>query len=237
MAIPILKEIPKGFILNPENVNELIPEDKDSVPDVTWTLARLETAFDQTWDALQVVRRKETTHIWLAGQVLYFIREKLKDEGKWMIWQRARHLNTTTVWEAIELYKRESNLIALLDLGPTEAKEKYGIYKKEPKEGTKFPNSDSAILAFTGDNSGSNGDDSSSNKNTSDDKITIRANDGEQRQAAKAKRNSPSKMMAKAVAQLDRITKLKLDDESKVLDLVFLAREKLDKIAFKAGAC
>ena len=73
---------------------------------------------------------KSAVDLFWAGAALWLIRDKLKkEEPRWVAWQQANKLARSTVLEAIALYENAMSPDALVGLGITEAKERFGVVK------------------------------------------------------------------------------------------------------------
>jgi hypothetical protein len=82
---------------------------------------------------------KSAVDLFWAGAALWLIRDKLKKEDRWVKWQKAKKLARSTVIEAINLYENAKSPDALVGLGITEAKERFGVVKPKPAPSTSTP--------------------------------------------------------------------------------------------------
>jgi len=118
---------------------------EDARPDASWTLDRLliyakgEMANSDNAEQQAILQsRKSAVHLFRAGHALALVRERCKAEkhGDCGKFKENHGLAGTTANDAIRLYENAKTEDALIGLGITEAKEKFGIAKpKKTKTG------------------------------------------------------------------------------------------------------
>jgi hypothetical protein len=126
--------------------DQVVRADPDKRPDPSWTVQQLAIyAEGKMASSAQAEKQailqahKSAVDLFWAGAALWLIREKLKDEKRWVAWQKAKKLARSTVLEAIALYENAKSPDALVGLGITEAKERFGVVKPKPAPSTSSP--------------------------------------------------------------------------------------------------
>jgi hypothetical protein len=115
-------------------------------PDQSWTVeqlwvyakGKLASSAQGAKEAILVAHKSAVALFW-AGAALWLIRDKLKKEERWVAWQKANKLARSTVLEAVALYENAKSPDALVGLGITEAKERFGVVKAKPAPSTSTP--------------------------------------------------------------------------------------------------
>ena len=77
-------------------------------PDSTWTLDRLQEYALARANQISSWGRKTLVETWLFGSALALIRDKQKQEGKWMEWLKTQRISPPTATNAIKLSERIS---------------------------------------------------------------------------------------------------------------------------------
>jgi hypothetical protein len=126
--------------------DQVVRADLDKKPDPSWTVEQLAIyAKGKMASSVQAEREailqahKSAVDLFWAGAALWLIRDKLKKEERWVAWQKANKLARSTVLEAIALYENAKSPDALVGLGITEAKERFGVVKPKPAPSTSTP--------------------------------------------------------------------------------------------------
>ncbi len=124
--------------------NEAVPLG-DARPDASWDEERLalyakgELANSQEAERQAILQsRKSAVHLFRAGHALTLARAKCKGEqhGEWQKFKDKHGLANTTANDAIRLYERAKTEEALIGLGITEAKMKFGLAKPKRAKAT-----------------------------------------------------------------------------------------------------
>lgn len=123
--------------------DQVVRADPDKKPDPSWTVEQL-AIYAKGKMAASVQAEKESilqahksaVDLFWAGAALWLIRDKLKKEERWVAWQKANKLARSTVLEAIALYENAKSPDALVGLGITAAKERFGVVKPKPAPST-----------------------------------------------------------------------------------------------------
>jgi hypothetical protein len=114
------------------------------LPDEKWTLEKLAAYAKTSLGTIQRAGRLTAVETYRVGRALYFAQLKLVRDRKWNEWLDEQNISPVTAWEAIALYeavKDEDDTGAVLEnMGITEAKEKYGIYKSADKRAEGYGN-------------------------------------------------------------------------------------------------
>jgi hypothetical protein len=118
---------------------QVVGADADKKPDPSWTVEQLASyAKGKMASSAQAEKEailqahKSAVDLFWAGAALWLIRDKLKKEERWVAWQKANKLARSTVLEAIALYENTMSPDALVGLGITEAKERFGVVRPKP---------------------------------------------------------------------------------------------------------
>jgi hypothetical protein len=126
--------------------DQVVRADPDKRPHPSWTVEQLAIyAKGKMASSAQAEKQailqahKSAVDLFWAGAALWLIREKLKDEKRWVAWQKAKKLARSTVLEAIALYENAKSPDALVGLGITEAKERFGVVRPKPAPSTSPP--------------------------------------------------------------------------------------------------
>ncbi len=126
--------------------DQVVRADPDKKPDPSWTVEQLAiyakgkmAASVQAGKEAILLAHKSAVDLFWAGAALWLIRDKLKKEDRWVAWQKANKLARSTVLEAIALYENAKSPDALVGLGITEAKERFGVVKPKPAPTTSTP--------------------------------------------------------------------------------------------------
>ena len=130
-----------GLIIDPTDPGVAMPIGSPTLPDQSWSLDRLSqfisnglSEADRLWGEASCLGRKSTVQIFWAGCALTLAQPKVKEAGlNWTDWLKERDIPRTTAWEAMQLYERAKKVEAIVDLMPTEAKQKFGVVKSKPK--------------------------------------------------------------------------------------------------------
>ena len=126
--------------------DQVVLADPDKKPDSSWTVEQLAiyakgkmaSSVQAAKEAILLAHKSAVDLFW-AGAALWLIRDKLKKEERWVAWQQANKLARSTVLEAIALYENAMSPDALVGLGITEAKERFGVVKPKPAPSTSTP--------------------------------------------------------------------------------------------------
>ncbi len=123
-----------GLMVDPQNPAQIVPIDREAVPDDTWDLDRLAqyaatglTEAGRLRTEALLLARRSTVQTFRAGRALAIAQEKLKADRGWVQWLKAHNIPRTSAWEAVELFKRAGSEEALADLTLTQAKNKFHI--------------------------------------------------------------------------------------------------------------
>jgi hypothetical protein len=125
---------------------QVVRADPDKKPDPSWTVEQLAIyakgklgASAQAEKEAILQAHKSAVDLFWAGAALWIIRDKLKKEERWVKWQKANKLARSSVLEAIALYENAKAPDALVGLGITEAKERFGVVRPKPAPATSTP--------------------------------------------------------------------------------------------------
>jgi hypothetical protein len=126
--------------------DQVVRADPDKRPDPSWTVEQLAiyakgkmASSAQAEEEAIFQAHKSAVDLFWAGAALWLIRDKLKKEERWVAWQKANKLARSTVLEAIALYENAKSPDALVGLGITEAKGRFGVVKAKPAPSTSTP--------------------------------------------------------------------------------------------------
>jgi hypothetical protein len=125
---------------------QVVRAEPEKKPDQSWTVeqlwvygkGKLASSAQGAKEAILVAHKSAVDLFW-AGAALWLIRDKLKKKERWVAWQKANKLARSTVLEAIALYENAKSPDALVGLGITEAKERFGVVKATPAASTSTP--------------------------------------------------------------------------------------------------
>lgn len=125
--------------------NETFTVLSDSHPNDGWTLERLgafaANQFTTSGDVeanVGLLVRRSTVAFFRAGHALSLARAKLKETGRWVMWQEAHGLARTTVFEAITLYTNAKTEDAVADLRLSQARKLFGVSTAKPRDQKEF---------------------------------------------------------------------------------------------------
>lgn len=126
--------------------DQVVRADPEKKPDPSWSVEQLAiyakgkmAAFVQAEKEAILLSHKSAVDLFWAGAALWLIRDKLKKEERWVAWQKANKLARSTVLEAIALSENAKSPDALVGLGITAAKERFGVVKPKPAPSTSTP--------------------------------------------------------------------------------------------------
>jgi len=122
---------------------QVVRAEPEKKPDQSWTVEQLAiyakgkmaSSAQAERDAILQAHKSAVDLFW-ASAALWLIRDNLKKEERWVAWQKANKLARSTVLEAIALYENAKSPDALVGLGITEAKERFGVVKAKPAPST-----------------------------------------------------------------------------------------------------
>ncbi len=113
----------------------LVDRPEDATPDDSWSLDDLRTYALSRLNEASILARRSTAQTYRAGRALSLAKNKLKTLKAWGKWQQEHDLPRTSVWEAVELFRKAPSEEAIEHLTPQKAKEQFGIVKKRPHVG------------------------------------------------------------------------------------------------------
>jgi hypothetical protein len=128
----------------------IFDEDEFGKSLVELTLDELTSLGTELLSYAQILGQRTALMTYEAGRVLFEIRARLKEDGKWVSWQEEQGLARSTVGNVIALYERVQDIKRLEGMTIMEAYRKFGVLAPKKGEQKALPKPDDD-LASNGD--------------------------------------------------------------------------------------